>query len=166
MLLMKTMKYDEVVKRAKLNRSTAQYVLKSEKISGLPPTPGVKGRHRVFSPSQAVRLALATRLAMAGIKIDVVKKIVDYCYTQLKRYTVGKGAFPDERRFRRNRKWTLQIIDDEFVRLSGTDLDTWGDSECFSISQERMVEEWGYEEFIASHQVNLSFLEHLFKDVF
>lgn len=79
---MTEMKFNDVLRRARLNRSTAHYVLKSRAMPDTPP--GDRGRHRVFSFDQAFGFATATLLVMGGVPLRKAVAAVELCVRHLK----------------------------------------------------------------------------------
>lgn len=73
------LKLNDIVQRGRLKLSTVQYSLKHpELLPGLPES-GAKGRHRVFSVQQAMRLATCTHLVMAGVPLATAGQVVLEC---------------------------------------------------------------------------------------
>lgn len=154
------LKFGDVVVRARLSKSTAQYVLKS---GLLIPRTGEKGRHHVFAVDQAVQLALATRLVMSGIPVATAVAIVNFCDCRLSRFR-GPVALKRGPRFsaERSKPWKLEVLDDELVRLFRRGLEEmWNDSEAYySVTKRELVEAEEFPDPIARHEINLTLLEH------
>ncbi len=70
------MKLSDIVGRGRLKLSTVQYALKHPDLLPDMPEAGSQGRHRTFTVQQAMRLAICTRLVMAGVPLADAAQVV------------------------------------------------------------------------------------------
>ena len=157
------LKFNEVVKRARLDGQTAQYVLKHPAdLSGMP-TAGSQGAHRKFTHHQALRLAICTHLVKAGIPLRRAGKVAIFCEDRLKRLS---GIRPPYQRNQRlyygpeaMHPWILRIIDGRYVRLwcEKLDRDFNNDEEYFDLVDETI--ESGVVMLLTKFEFDLTTLE-------
>jgi len=88
------LKFRDVTEAVLLDYKSAQYVLREGILRGMPPA-GTSGRHREFTILQARRLAIGTRLLMAGVPLRHVWRIIRYCETEVARLEEKKTSAPD-----------------------------------------------------------------------
>ena len=131
-----TMKFSDVVRKARLDKSTAHYVLKSGRVRGTP-NAGAKGKHRVFDAEQATRFALVTRLVMAGVQLDDAVGVIAYGERQAKEqtgWTPGKPIYGD-----RLRQWQLRLQDHDLLQVIPMSNAFFDDLTYYSIKQRKKV---------------------------
>lgn len=149
------LKFDDIVRRAGLDESTAQYVLKSKSLPGTPP--GGRGRHRVFNFEQAFRVSVVTRLVMRGVPLRGAIALVEFCYQQL----TGADGHMTWDSWRK--EWMrpgllveLHIADDETARLQWIVWYKVRREECFSISSREPVDTQADPEPISHYVIYLT----------
>jgi hypothetical protein len=128
------LKYREIEKAARLNPSTAQYVVKSGLVPGMPQGGG-KGVHRVFTIEQAVRFALVTRLVMAGIPLAKAVQLAEYVERKARGWTRGSQG----PRLYSCQRWMFRIDDEEVLYFWPDQLSTLI-APCYSISSGKEIE--------------------------
>lgn len=116
------LKFSDILKRGRLDESTAQYALKSEELKKMPKA-GRQGLHRKFSVSQAVRLSVCTHLTMLGVPLRKAAKVVRFCEYQVRATNVDHFDRPLSYERSYNVPWILEIYDGRFVRVWCGDLD-------------------------------------------
>ncbi len=165
--MMKRLKFSKVVKRARLDVSTAQYALKHpEYLKGMPKA-GSQGSHREFSLQQAVRLAICTHMTMAGVPLKHAGKIVDFCEHQIRcdqpelfgrRVTYRRIDFSE---------WAVEVLDATMVRVWSEGLrkyvgdPTWA---YLDLDSGRVKRTQGKAEELVRVELNLTELERKLAD--
>ncbi len=84
-------------------------------VGGLPEA-GSQGKHRQFSVTQAVRLAIHTQLVMSGMILDVAVKAMKYCDGIVKSFTKPQQQISyilDNPQY----KWLVTIQESRYVNL-------------------------------------------------
>jgi len=111
------LKLRRIVEVAKLDAHTAQYVLKHpEYLDGMP-VAGTQGAHRLFTPPQAVRLAICTHLVMCGVVLAQAGPVVDWVEKRVR--MLSQLSRKDDRLYRGDAKgdWLLEIVDSSWVTV-------------------------------------------------
>lgn len=117
MTVSETIKFTDVIKRAQIDRSSAQHALKHpEHLLGMPEA-GTQGVHRMFSLEQAMALAICVHMLKIGVPLARAGQIVEFCRKRIKRF-----AAPADRKSRPYRSeildpWKLTVLDQRYVRL-------------------------------------------------
>lgn len=156
------MKFGDLVRSARLQPKTAQYVLRTKGgLTGMPKA-GTQGSHRDFSLRQAFQLALCTRLVMAGIAIPKAAKVVGYCEKLVPRMGPTKSKNGLLYSSSPSDPWLLRILEDRYCQLwrdrYGEENDNASDVDYFDLATEKT----GYTEVddcIGLFQWNLTGLE-------
>ena len=148
---MATSKFSDIVRRAKLDRSTAAYVLKHpENLPGMPEA-GSQGLHREFSVRQAVRFAICTHLVMAGVPLKLAGNAALLCDKRRKELGSGRSVRRSHSRRRpppskaeresyqrepNEDPWVLRLEDGHWMRVWREDYRGGfaGHDECVDIS--------------------------------
>lgn len=108
---MDALKFHDIVSRARLNDSSARYVLRHPEYLRDMPTAGKQGMHRLFTSRQAYRFTLCTVLLMNGIPLKVAGRVVDLCDKITGGARRGPPGMPIG--------WTLEIRDGEYLAMRG-----------------------------------------------
>ena len=110
-----SLKFSDIVEHARLEKWTAQHVLKH---AGLPhlPRAGSQGVHREFSLPQATRFALATQLVMGGVPVKFTARVVSFCEKQVMA-RMGASLANKTLYESPNNFWLLEIYDNRFVEV-------------------------------------------------
>jgi hypothetical protein len=112
------LKLNEIVSRGRLKLSTVQYALKHPDLLPDMPEAGSQGRHRMFTVQQAMRLAICTRLVMAGVPLADAALVVQISERRARtllgigikqplRYGDQPGKHP----------WTLRVFDGQHFQV-------------------------------------------------
>lgn len=111
------LKLGDIVERARLNRHTAQHVLKyGDADLGLPKGED-RGIHRTFSLKQARRLAIASKLVAGWVKLDGAVRAVRYCEDRVREF-IPRDGVADELFVRPvTDPWYLHVYDERFAKL-------------------------------------------------
>ncbi len=112
-----TLKFNDIVTAADLRPKTAQYLLRSPQYLPKMPGAGTPGVHRQFTPCQARRLAICTRLLQAGIASKYVWPVTRMCETQVVKMEGRKAAALDLFLAPGTDPWKLIVLDDRFARV-------------------------------------------------
>lgn len=107
------LKFGDIVRRARLDPDRTQYVLK--RLTGMPKA-GSQGVHRSFNLRQAMRLAICTLLAGAGVSLKRAGAIASHCEQRVRdsgdeeaqnglQYSAPGGLH-----------WMLDVLDGRFAR--------------------------------------------------
>jgi len=166
-------KLSDVIERGRLRKFTAQHVLKYAEDALELPRSGSQGVHRLFSPAQAMRLALATRLVAAGVEVNDVPPVIGFCEWQVRRlsryFKTGGPLYAS----RLTQPWRLWMIENELVQVHGPCArpDLLDDSKHFSISAGKVVSEYEHPVMIRCEgvpvtrlELNLTVLERLIRE--
>ncbi len=111
-----TFKLKDIIGLARLNPSTAKYVLRNPEIlTGMPPG-GTQGAHRVFNVKQAYRFAACAHINQAGVPLRTAVKLLDLCFAAERRHSAGHGShLPFRGEW--TARWTLLVADSAFAQL-------------------------------------------------
>lgn len=155
------LKFSDIVKRARLHESTAQYTLKQH-AGGLPgmPKAGSQGLHRQFSVPQAMRLAIGTHMVMLGIPLRAAVKVVRFCEAQVRAAFVEQFDRPVTYQYGWSGSWGLEVFDGNLVRVVYSDVDeTLGERNFYDISKGRVLKGLAIPNWLVRVELNLSELE-------
>ena len=149
------MKFAEVLRRARLDESSAQYVLKSKLLPNTPATG--RGRHREFSFEQAFRFALATLLVMGGMRLRDAVAVAGFCIEQLSDAPLTWDSWRKYRQRAGRFRVRLLVLDAEMVLLRRLG---WGPRSLpdlyFSIRRGEVVDVFGHRQPISRHVIQLT----------
>lgn len=115
---MGTLKFGQIIDLAKLDRWTAEYVLKHAAELKNMPEAGSQGKHRHFTLWQAVRFAVHTHLVMCGVPLRWAVTVVNWSEKR-----IAKLSRPQQRRpityvpSGANQGWILEVVDARFARI-------------------------------------------------
>ncbi len=108
------LKLGDIIGNAGLDPSTARYIVASPLITGVPRA-GKQGRHRRFNMSGAIKVALATWLAMSGYSLDDANWLCDETERIVRERTGIKGEVVYSLDFRK--PWLLDIMNQQVFRV-------------------------------------------------
>jgi hypothetical protein len=154
-------RFSEVVKRARLDRETAQYALKHPEWLADMPAAGSQGVHREFTWRQATRLAICTHLVAAGISLKKAGQILPYIERRIQRITGRKSPSEALYPFYRQDPWLLKITDGRYVYLraeSNPAFPEYLENDSFDLEKGMETENCDSVYFTAI-EINLSLLE-------
>lgn len=114
----KSFKLREIIERARLADSTAQYILKHPDVLTGMPEGGKQGVHRVFKLDQAFRFALCCQLVQAGVPLRNATKIVQSCFDAERKHSGTRQKASSLFRVANwNKRWTGLVADGRFFQL-------------------------------------------------
>lgn len=109
-------KLGEIIRNAGLDESTARYVVSSPLIKGIPYA-GKQGRHRRYDMSGAMKVALATWLAMSGHSLADADWLCDEALKIVREDTGVKREVIFSTTVNLSNPWVLETLDRRLFRV-------------------------------------------------
>lgn len=109
------LKLADILSRARLDESTAKYVLRNDYLADMPRA-GKQGRHREFTLDQAIRLSICTELVGWGVPLVNAAKALDYCIKIFNAWPRPRTAGP-RYLFDDAQGFIIEVVDHAFLTL-------------------------------------------------